>query len=146
MSMFDPIAEMQRLHRQMDEMRRRFAALAGQPQFCPPMHKPLVDIYETEKGVIVIVEISGLDLGSLSINLVGQILTISGQKCDQLSQAGRSFSQMEIFCGPFERAVKLPKATIDTDAAEANYKDGFLEIVLPKVSQAAEHRISIDSQ
>jgi HSP20 family protein len=146
MSMFDPVAEMQRLRRQMDEMRRRFAVVSGQPQFCPPLHKPAVDIYETETSIIVMVEIPGLDLGSLSINLVGSLLTVSGQKCDQLSQTGRSFSQLEIFCGPFERAVKLPKKAINADAAKANYKDGFLEILLPKVSQPTEHRIGIDSQ
>jgi HSP20 family protein len=146
MSMFDPIAEMQRLRRQMDEMRRRFAVVSGQPQFCPPLHRPAVDVYETETNIIVMVEIPGLNLDSLSINLVGGLLTVSGQKCDQLSQSGRSFSQLEIFCGPFERAVKLPKKAINADAAEANYKDGFLEIILPKVSQPTERRVSIDTR
>lgn len=147
LNVIDPFAEIGRLRQQMDEMRRRFFNAPGHPLFCPPILKPAVDICQTEDSVVVIVEVPGVDLESLSIHLEGQTLTVRGQKCDtSLQSSGRTFTQMEIACGMFERSVRLPNVTVNIDSAKANYRDGFLEISLPIVQKPATRRIPVDPQ
>ena len=128
----DLFAEVQWLREYMDERRRRLLDIPGQPQFCLPVLRPLVDIYETGEDVVVVVEMPGINIEALEVTVSGRQLTVAGQKEDLGSRRpGRLYSQMEINCGSFERTVALP-TEVDADKAEASYQQGFLEIVFPK--------------
>lgn len=143
MSFTDPFAEFRRLHEYMEEVRRRFLGSPGQPQFCPPVIEPPVDVCEIDDSVIVLVEMPGINQETLHITVQGQTLTVQGEKEDRCSKRlGRLYSQMEICCGLLERTVSLP-SLVDAGRAEATYQDGFLEVVLPKVKRAAEQRMRI---
>lgn len=143
MNFDDPFAEFRRLHEYMEEMRRKFLGSPGQPQFCPNVLEPAVDVCETDDSVIVLAEMPGIKLETLHISVEGQTLTMRGEKEDRCSKRpGRLYTQMEICCGLFERTVDLP-AQVDAERAEAVYQDGFLEIVLPKVKRPTEHRVRI---
>lgn len=98
--------------------------------------KPLCDVLETDNEVIVIVELAGVSAEDVSIIAQGSDLSISGTRKRNISvsSANSSYSQMEISYGSFETILQLP-ANVDAEKATANYDDGFLEIILPKLTR-----------
>ncbi len=91
--------------------------------------RPPTDVFETEDAVIVRVEIGGMQNSEFAISLEGQVLTIQGTRPDQPGR--RAFHQMEIHFGEFSSQIELHWA-IAQDKIEAEYRDGFLRVVLPK--------------
>jgi len=91
--------------------------------------RPPTDVYETESGVVVKVEIAGIRDEDLEAVVQGDLLLISGTRTD--SSERRAYHQMEIPFGKFSVGVELP-ASVNTEGANAEYKDGFLTIYLPK--------------
>jgi HSP20 family protein len=98
---------------------------------------PPTDVYETENELVVKMAISGVRTEDLSITLTGDTLTISGRRQDTSNHKKQCFYLMEIRYGYFERSIMLPK-NIDASKIEANYKDGFLQITIPKAEEATK--------
>jgi HSP20 family protein len=90
---------------------------------------PPTDVYETEENWVIKVEIAGMRDEDFDVAFENNILMISGYRSDLNER--RAYHQMEIRFGRFEIAVELP-ATLNMEKATAEYKDGFLIIVLPK--------------
>lgn len=90
---------------------------------------PPTDVYETEENYAIKVEIAGMRDEDFDVAFENNILMISGYRSDQNER--RAYHQMEIRFGRFELAVEVP-VTVDMEKATAEYKDGFLMIVLPK--------------
>lgn len=95
----------------------------------PNIWRPPTDVYETEENVVVKMEIAGMRDEDLEVVMQDNLLLISGNRSD--SQERKAYHQMEIPFGKFSTGIELP-ARVDTDAATAEYKDGFLTILLPK--------------
>ena len=90
---------------------------------------PPTDVYETEDNYVIKVEIAGMRDEDFEVAFENNMLMISGYRSDLNER--RAYHQMEIRFGRFELAVEVP-ATVDMEKATAEYKDGFLLIVLPK--------------
>ncbi len=90
--------------------------------------RPPTDVFVTDDDVIVRVEISGMREGEFSITFEDHTLTISGTRPDLPER--RAYHQMEIRFGDFRTDVGL-HWTVDTDKIDAEYKDGFLRVMLP---------------
>ena len=86
-------------------------------------------MYETEEKYVIKVEIAGMRDEDFEVAFENNILMISGYRSDLNER--RAYHQMEIRFGRFEIAVEIP-VTVDMEKATAEYKDGFLTIVLPK--------------
>ena len=91
---------------------------------------PPTDVYETEASFVVRVEVAGMRESDFSINAQDNFLVISGVRSE--SPEWREYRQMEIRFGEFSLAVELPRG-VDVSKADADYKDGFLKVVLPKL-------------
>jgi HSP20 family protein len=91
---------------------------------------PPTDVFETETSFVVKVEISGMRDQDFSVTLDNNYLTVSGVRPDVAER--RAYHQMEIRSGEFSTAVALP-GDVDTTHATAEYEDGFLTIILPKI-------------
>jgi len=98
---------------------------------------PPTDVYETETSFVVRVEVAGMRQADFSINIEKNYLVISGVRADTPER--RAYHQMEIRFGEFSTAVELP-SSVDVERAEAEYEDGFLTVVLPKI-KSVEIRI-----
>jgi HSP20 family protein len=96
----------------------------------PHTWHPPTDLYETEEKFIVRVEIAGMNKEEFCVSLENNILTISGVRPDMPLK--RSFHQMEILFGDFKTSIELP-SPVDADSVTAEYRDGFLNIQLPKI-------------
>ena len=94
---------------------------------------PPTDEYETEEAYVVRMEIAGMREDDFEASLENNTLLISGARPNDL-QERRAYQQMEIRFGKFASAISLP-GPIDIDRTHAEYKDGFLIIVLPKENQ-----------
>lgn len=135
------------LLRQMEAEMARIAdeTLRGFLSDAPPPNRywqPRVDVYETPESVIVKAEISGVRSEHLSVELGAddRVLTISGERYEEDGDHADRIRcyQLEITFGPFERQILLPTDTrIDREGIQANCRDGFLVVTLPKRNKPA---------
>jgi HSP20 family protein len=93
--------------------------------------QPDVDVFETETGVVVLVEIAGIRSEDLRVTVDGELLRISGVRRVPARPDLKRLLQMEIAAGPFERRLRIPIA-FDRDAVSAHLADGFLTVTLPR--------------
>jgi HSP20 family protein len=91
---------------------------------------PPTDVYETEENCVIKVEVAGMRDEDFEVAFENNILIIRGHRPDRSEK--RAYHQMEIRSGRFEIAVEIP-VVVDIEKAIAEYKDGFLVIILPKV-------------
>ena len=132
----DIIRQMEREMQQLsDEAFRGFFAIpaGGAGRFW----QPPIDIHETDEAVLVKVELAGVKADDLQVSLSpdDRLLNVSGSRGESSrDREGRTrCHQMEIYFGPFERAVALPSGIrLDRDAIKATYREGFLLVTLPK--------------
>jgi HSP20 family protein len=92
-------------------------------------------VYETEENYVIKVEIAGMRDEDFEVAFEDQILMVRGYRPDLNER--RAYHQMEIRFGRFELAVVIPVA-VNLEKASAEYKDGFLKIVLPKLNGKQE--------
>jgi len=102
-----------------------------------PAWRPPTDVYETERTLVVRVEVAGMREEDFSIELNGRLLTIRGLRQD--SSERRAYHQMEIHFGEFIIDMELPHF-VEAELVEAVYMNGFLLVSLPK---AQPHQISV---
>jgi HSP20 family protein len=86
-------------------------------------------VYEVDDEIIVRIEVAGLRENDLAITIEGQYLIIQGIRPDIPEK--RAYHQMEIPFGQFSLEIDLP-SPVEPGMAQANYRDGFLRIRLPK--------------
>jgi HSP20 family protein len=91
---------------------------------------PNTDVYATDNGLVVKVELAGMRSDNLEITIEGNRLRISGNRPDGCRAPKCSFLVMEINYGPFESVLELP-AGYDLSQAKAAYLNGFLRIDVP---------------
>ena len=138
----DIFADFERIRERMERAWQQVLGPPGSPRFCPPVIEPAVDVYETERGVVVVVEIAGISEGDVEITVDGRTLVVSGERKPSAGRPGRLYSQMEICHGPFRRELLLP-ADVNPDGARVEYSRGMLEIVLPKVRRRTARPVRI---
>jgi len=109
---------------------------------------PPTDVYETTDKYVVRIEIPGVqDVDSdVEIELTHNVLTVRGHRNDSTCDTKLGFHQMEIHYGYFEKVITLPHS-IDPEARQGAYSDGFLKITIDKASprHKARRRIDIES-
>jgi HSP20 family protein len=93
--------------------------------------QPDADVFETEKEIVVRVDLAGVRSSDLRVTVDGSMLRISGVRVSGDSSEVKRLHQMEIATGPFERRVRVPVA-FDRDRVVAHLSDGFLTVSLSK--------------
>ncbi|MGR8941428.1 MAG: Hsp20/alpha crystallin family protein [Gammaproteobacteria bacterium] len=117
------------------------------PRF-PTMHFPLgmempkVDIIETDDEVKVHAALPGVKKEDLDVTLSNQMITIKASTKQEAKKESGEYYRREISRGEFQRSLPLP-AQVDSDKAKASFKDGMLEIVLPKLEKTKRRNIEI---
>lgn len=95
---------------------------------------PPVDMYETKDAVVVEAPIAGIDPKNIEVSIDNGILTIKGQSQRKTEVEEKDFYRKEIRQGTVFRQIALP-ASVSSEKAEADYKNGVLKISLPKADQ-----------
>jgi len=91
---------------------------------------PPTDVYETEASFVVRLEVAGMRQSDFSIDVEDNFLIISGMRSE--SPERRTYHQLEIRFGEFSTAIEIP-AGADVSNTQADYEDGFLNVVMPKI-------------
>jgi HSP20 family protein len=97
---------------------------------------PAMDIYEEGGDVVVKAEIPGMTKEEIHIDLNEKTVTISGEKKKEEKVERKGYVHLERSYGSFARTFALP-AEVQTDKARATFKDGVLELRMPKTAEAA---------
>ncbi len=105
--------------------------------------RPAIDLFETEDQYIGRVEIAGMQDGEFGIFIHQGTMVVHGVRKDILKNK-KAFHQMEIPFGEFQVEVEIP-GPVDTDHMEAQYSDGFLWVILNKITPRVIH-IHIDGE
>jgi len=103
---------------------------------------PAVDVAESPDKITVKAEIPGMEAKDIEISMVGDTLTIKGEKKAEREEKEENYHMVERSYGSFSRAMKLP-ATVEADKVEATYKNGVLTVVLPKKEEVKPKAIEI---
>ena len=104
---------------------------------------PAIDIIETEHDLKLYADMPGVERESIDITVDQGILTIQGN-VDVTPVEGYELEYQEYDIGDFQRTFTLTD-TVDQDKIEANYKDGVLELSIPKTEKAKPKKISVKS-
>lgn len=105
---------------------------------------PAVDMKETEKDIIVSVDLPGVDKKDIKLDLTEDSIAISCERSESKEENGKGgYHIKEQRYGKFYRSFSLP-APIKTKDSKASYKNGVLTITLPKQKPSTVHRINID--
>jgi HSP20 family protein len=130
--------EMERLQREMNRLFRttRGTRLNAAPSF------PAINIWTSEEGQLISAEIPGVNPDELDISVTGEILTLSGErKPEQVGEDVR-YHRQERGYGRFKRSIQLP-FPVRTDGIEAAFKNGVLNVYLPRAEEDKPRKITV---
>jgi len=98
---------------------------------------PKIDISDSESSVDINAELPGMDEKDVQVSLKEDILTIKGEKKNSNEKKEKDYYRVERSFGSFERSIRIPKE-INADKIKASFKNGVLNISLPKSEKAKE--------
>ncbi|MFC1808759.1 Hsp20/alpha crystallin family protein [Candidatus Omnitrophota bacterium] len=104
---------------------------------------PAVDVYDSKDNVLVKADLPGLKKEDIDVTIKDNTLIIKGEKKYDSEVKDDGYIRTERFCGSFHRAIALP-ADVDSNKAKAEYKNGTLELTLPKREEAKPKQITVD--
>ena len=93
--------------------------------------QPAIDVFETEKAIVVRVELAGVRRGDVQVSVDGDVLRIRGVRRSPSESDVERLHRMEIAFGPFERSLSIP-VPFEREQVAAHLADGFLRVTLPK--------------
>ena len=114
-----------------ESMNRYFRFIPAQRRVKPSgrLWRPAADVYQTNEGWIVKVELAGVSIDDLEIDIQGNTLYIAGCRRDTFYGEGVSYQQLEITYSRFEKTLEFP-CTIEGTVLQRDYRDGLLVIYL----------------
>lgn len=104
---------------------------------------PAIDFSEDEKEYHLTAELPGLSEKDINLSVSDDLLTITGEKREEKEQKEKNYHYSERRFGSFRRAVQLPPH-IDRDKIAANFKNGVLDVTLPKSPDAMQRQKKIE--
>jgi HSP20 family protein len=108
------------------------------------MWVPAVDVYETKDDIVLSFDLPGMTEKDVSLSITGDLLTVKGERRFERNGAGQdNYHRVERIYGRFERTVQLPTG-VQADKVKAAYRDGVLEVKLPKAEEVKPREIKID--
>lgn len=104
---------------------------------------PVVDMYETNDDLVLNFELPGVREKDISLSITGDVLTVKGERPFNQQLNDDNYFQTERAYGKFERSIRLP-LPVRAERVRATYRDGVLEVSLPKTEEVRPKEIKID--
>ncbi len=137
--------------REMPVLQNRFNRLFDDPFFRVGqmdddagmgLWNPAVDLYEKDEHFMIKAELPGVDKKDIQIDLQDRILTLSGERTYDNEVKEENYYRRERSYGKFQRAFTLP-ADVDSDKIKAEFKDGVLQIEVPKPEEKKAKQVTV---
>jgi HSP20 family protein len=141
LTLWEPFRELVTMR---DDMDRLFDTFFGrQPQAMDEFWRPAIDIEENNGNLMVRAEIPGMNKDDIKVSVKEDLLKISGERKHENETKEKTFHRIERSYGKFERIIRLP-SEVDADKVKASYKDGVLNVTLPKPESMKPKRIDVE--
>lgn len=143
---WDPLREVLNIRREMDRLFDEFFGRRRLPTAVSMIEAgawtPRVDMFDREKELVVQAELPGVGRENIRISATDDTLTIRGEV-----RQGEEIKEEQYYCcersyGTFSRTLSLP-VKVQADKVQAAYKDGILEVVLPKVEEVVPKEVEV---
>jgi HSP20 family protein len=126
------------------EMNRLFDATSRGRVFNSPSY-PAINIWTNDNGQLITAEMPGVNPEDLDIDVTGDALSISGERVqDEVAKEAR-YHRRERSFGSFSRTIQLP-FMVDTDRVDASFKNGVLQISLPRADADKPKKITVKNK
>lgn len=146
LSVWDPFRDLvnlqQRINRVFNDTARSASAKTDEG-FDSATWSPVVDIRETEESYEIKADIPGVKKEDISIDIGDNTLTIKGERKFEAEESKEDYIRVERSYGAFSRSFALPR-NVDSKNIKAKYKDGILDLTLPKKEEAKPKKINIE--
>jgi HSP20 family protein len=137
---YDPFRPLSNMRRDIDWFFSEFPALFDNHHFSGIR----VDVHETDNEVIATCDVPGLEKKEdINIHIDNQTLTISGSINRTTEIKKENMYRQERYAGSFHRSISLP-SPVSQEGVKATYKNGVLEVRMPKVKSDQRKRIDVD--
>lgn len=145
-----PFTDLTRWERDMDRMMEDFFGRRIRPWWPDrwfrtdefEVRAPAIDLFEEKDDIVVKAELPGMEKDNIEVNLTDNTLTIKGEKKKEEEIKEEKYYRAERSYGSFLRTVELPKA-VRGDNVKASFKNGILEVRVPKTEEAKTKEIKV---
>lgn len=145
---WSPLREFSDLKREMDSLfdeffgRRALPSRVAKPSPTSGIYFPPLDIYEKGDEIVIRAGIPGVNKEDIEVTILDNTLTIKGQRSKDTEVREEDYHYLEQHYGSFSRSITFHVA-IDPEGMKATYKDGVLEIIVPKSKKEKLREIEI---
>ncbi len=145
---WSPMKEIDEMRREMERLFEEFFEPArrrrwwGRPS-AEGVIVPNIELYDRKNEIVLRAEIPGVEKKDIDLTITENALTIKGEIKRQEEVKDEDYYAAEIRYGTFSRTIPLP-VEVDSENAKATYKNGILEIVLPKKEEAKPKEIKVE--
>ena len=136
---WDPFESLTEIHNEMD---RLFGRSLRSQTGLEGVFSPAIDVAVEKDNVIIKADLPGLTRDDVSVTLQENYLTIKGEKKQETEKKETNYFLSERVHGSFTRVIELPVA-VDAARIEARFKDGVLQVTLPKTEEAKPKQIEV---
>ena len=136
---WDPFREVATMQNELSRLMNGIFESAGRPE---QAWVPTVDVWETDDAVVYAFDLPGVPQAAISVEVEDGALTVSATRERKQEVEHDRYHRVERRHGTFSRTVGLPQGVAE-DAIKASYRDGVLEITVPKPEQVRPKRIEI---
>lgn len=139
---WDPFDDLASLRESMDKLFEDLITRAPRGQVMTAW-QPAVEVFETESDVVVRAELPGVDPKQVDITATDDAITIKGEARAEQEDKGRNYVRRELRYASFVRTLALPDG-VRGDQAKASFKNGILEIRVPKGERAKPKSVKVE--
>jgi len=148
---FDPFRELDRLQNEVNRLFEGYNSTGEGPTAMPQANgpagrvwSPAVDVAETQNEIVLRAELPGMKQDDIDIELTGDTLTLRGERKFANEDRKENFVRVERSYGRFQRSFTLG-VPVQFDAVTASYRDGVLEVHLPKSEETKPRKVQVSA-
>jgi HSP20 family protein len=143
---WDPLRDLLSIQDRMNKLfEQTLSRSRAEEAITPSTWTPAVDVYETPETIVMKADLPGLTREHIEIQLRDKTLTLKGERRFAKEAEEENYLRIERAYGAFQRSFTLP-ATIRQEQIRAVFRDGVLELTLPKAEESKPKQIVIEVQ
>lgn len=140
---YNPWQEINALQRQLNRLFNEELPTANWGEFGNLAKVPAAELIETEEALHLKLEVPGMDASNLDIQITVDHVSISGERKEETKSEDEGVTRSEFHYGKFKRVIPLP-ARIQNTNVTAEYKDGILNLTLPKTEEEKNKVVKVN--
>jgi HSP20 family protein len=143
---YEPLGLLSQLQKELSRSFTNLGNEFGEGSLLIAEWMPAVDVKEDENKFVIHADIPGVKPEDIEVNLEGGMLTIKGEKHSESKTEKEGYKRVERTQGTFYRRFSLPGASTDSETVSAKFKNGVLELTIPKCEAEKPKRITISTE